>query len=121
MADIGPFLDQAWEGKEFADLAAAPIDAIQGLSRGDAEALQKAFNIKTIQDLATNKHVLVAQAIVALSRVQQAAVEMASATDAAGDHVQAASNDARGSRPLPSEHEQTRAGQAEAAADAFAG
>ena len=72
MADIGRFLDKAWEGKEFTELAEAPIDAIQGLSKGDAEALQKAFNIKTIRDLATNKYVLVAQGIVALSGAQQA-------------------------------------------------
>ena len=71
MADIGRFLDKAWEGKEFSDLAEAPIDALQGLSKGDAEALQKAFNIKTIRDLATNKYVLVAQAIMALSGAQK--------------------------------------------------
>jgi hypothetical protein len=72
VAEIGRFLDKAWENKEFAELADAPIDAIQGVSKGDAEALQKAFNIKTIADLATNKYVLVAQAIVALSGAQKA-------------------------------------------------
>jgi len=72
MADIGCFLDKAWEGKEFSDLAETPIDSIQGRSKGDAEALQKAFNIKTIRDLATNKYVLIAQAIVALSGAQKA-------------------------------------------------
>ena len=72
MADIGQFLDKAYENKEFADLASAPVDAIQGLSKTDAEALQKALNIKTIQDLATNKYVLVAQGIMALSAAKKA-------------------------------------------------
>jgi hypothetical protein len=70
MADVAKFLDKAYEGKEFAELANAPVDAIQGLSAGDAEALKKAFNIKTIRDLAENKYVRVAQAIVALSGVK---------------------------------------------------
>ncbi len=67
MADIGKFLDKAYEQKEFAELADAPVDALQGLSAGDMEALTKALNIKTVRDLATNKYVLVAQAIVGLS------------------------------------------------------
>jgi hypothetical protein len=72
VADIARFLDKAWEKKEFADLASAPVNAIQGLSADDAEALKKAFNVKTIRDLAENKYVLVAQAIVALSGAQKA-------------------------------------------------
>ena len=71
MADVAQFLDKAWEKKEFADLADAPVEAIQGLSSGDAEALKKALNIKTIRDLATNKYVLVAQGIVALSGAEK--------------------------------------------------
>ena len=71
MADIGQFLDKKWENKELAELADAPVDAIQGISAGDAEALRKALNIRTIHDLATNKFVLVAQGIVALSGAQK--------------------------------------------------
>jgi hypothetical protein len=63
MADLTKFLDKAYEGKELADLAAAPVDALQGLSKADAEALEKALGIKTVHDLATNKYVLWAQAI----------------------------------------------------------
>ena len=72
MADISQFLDKQYEQQELAELADAPVEAIQGLSAGDAEALKKAFNVKTIRDLATNKFVLVAQGIVALSGAQQA-------------------------------------------------
>ena len=67
MADISQFVDKDYEQKEFNELAEAPVDALQGVSEGDAEKLQQAFNIKTVRDLAENRFVRVAQAIVALS------------------------------------------------------
>ncbi len=67
MADVSRFLDKAYEGKEFSELAGAPVDALQGVSEGDAEHLKAAFNIKTIRDLAESKYVRWAQAIVQLS------------------------------------------------------
>ena len=30
MADVSRFLDKAYEGKEFAELANAPVEALQG-------------------------------------------------------------------------------------------
>ena len=68
MADISRYLDKAYEGKEFAELADSPVDALEGVSEGDAEHLQAAFNIRTIRDLAESKFVLRAQAIVHLSK-----------------------------------------------------
>ncbi|MFN0071798.1 MAG: hypothetical protein ACKVVP_09960 [Chloroflexota bacterium] len=67
MAEITNIVDKAYEGKEFAELADAPVDALQGVSAGDAEALAKAFGIKTVRQLATNKFVLWAQAITNLA------------------------------------------------------
>jgi antitoxin component HigA of HigAB toxin-antitoxin module len=67
MADVTQFFDKAYEQKEFNELADAPVDAIQELSQGDAEKLQQAFNVKTVRDLAENKFVRIAQAVVALS------------------------------------------------------
>jgi hypothetical protein len=67
MADVGKFLDKAFEGKEFAELVNAPVSALQGVSESDGEALTKAFGIKTIGDLASNKYVKRAQAIANLS------------------------------------------------------
>ena len=67
MADMSKHLDKAYEAKDFAELADAPIDALEGISAADAEALRKAFNIKTIRDLAQSKFVLRAQAIVSLA------------------------------------------------------
>ncbi len=68
MADVSRYLDKAYEQKEFAELADAPVAALEGVSDGDAEHLQAAFNIKTIRDLAESKYVLRAQAIVHLSK-----------------------------------------------------
>ena len=68
MADIAKFLDKAYEGKSFTELAAAPVAALQGVSDSDAEHLKAAFGITTIHDLATNKFVLWAQAINVLSK-----------------------------------------------------
>ncbi len=64
MADITKFLDKDYEQTEFAELADAPVGALAGVSKADADALNAALNIKTIRDLATSKYVLWAQAIV---------------------------------------------------------
>lgn len=62
-------LDKTYESSSLADLADAPVSALAGVSDADAEALRQAFNIKTIGDLANNKFVRTAQAIVTLSQV----------------------------------------------------
>jgi hypothetical protein len=60
-------LDREWEGKSAKDIADAPVSALAGVSAADAELLLKAFNIKTVRDLATNKYFRWAQAIVTLA------------------------------------------------------
>ncbi|HEX6682363.1 MAG TPA: hypothetical protein VF062_06185 [Candidatus Limnocylindrales bacterium] len=60
-------LSKAYEGKSAKDLADAPVTAIQGVSEGDAEHLLKAFGIKTVRDLGTNKFFRWAQAITNLA------------------------------------------------------
>ena len=67
MADITKYLDKAHEQKEFSELAELPIDALQGVSKADAEAIQKAFGVKTIRQLAENKFIRAAQAITLLA------------------------------------------------------
>ena len=67
MADIAKYLDKAHEQKEFSELAELPIDALQGVSKGDAEAIQKAFGVKTIRQLAEHKFIRAAQAITLLA------------------------------------------------------
>ena len=60
-------LDKEWEGKSAQDIAAAPVSALSGVTEGDAELLLKAFNIKTVRDLGTNKYFRWAQGIAALA------------------------------------------------------
>ena len=68
MADVGKFLDKAYEQQEFAQLADAPVAALQGISDAGAEQLNAVLGVKTVRDLATNKYVLWAQAITNLSK-----------------------------------------------------
>ena len=68
MADVAKILDKDYEDKDFAELADAPVSALEGLSEGDAEHLKEALGIRTIRDLATNKFVLRAQAINVLAK-----------------------------------------------------
>ncbi len=67
MAGIANKLDKAWEDKSIEELADAPVAALQGVSDGDAEKLQQAFNIKTVRDLGTNKYFVWAQSIAKLA------------------------------------------------------
>ncbi len=69
--NINNALDKAYETKSLKDLVNAPVAALQGVSDGDAEHLLKAFNVKTIGDLANLKYVKWAQAIVALAATEE--------------------------------------------------
>ena len=63
MAGIEDKVDKAYEGKSLNEIADAPVEALQGISEGDAKHLKDAFNIKTVRDLGTNKYFLWAQSI----------------------------------------------------------
>ena len=65
-ADMAKLLDKAWEEKSLSEVLAAPVSALAGVTDEDAKALQSAFNIKTVADLAKNKYVRAAQALHAL-------------------------------------------------------
>jgi hypothetical protein len=60
---IVKFYDKAYEKMDLLELVNAPVDAISGVSKSDAEKLKKAFNIETVADFATNKYVKLAQAV----------------------------------------------------------
>jgi hypothetical protein len=47
---------KGYEDKSFAELAAAPVDALKGISKKDAQLLYKAFHIRTVEDLAKLKY-----------------------------------------------------------------
>jgi len=64
--DIHPPPDDQPDGDRFAALADAPVTAL-GLSSSEAEALEQALAVKSVRDLADNKYVRRAQAIVHLA------------------------------------------------------
>jgi len=68
--NINKAVVKAYEGKSLKELVDAPVDAIQGVSEGDAKLLKEAFNVKTIGDFANLKFVKWAQGIVALADVE---------------------------------------------------
>jgi len=65
-ANLNALLDKAWEDKALSDIVAAPVDALQGVSDGDAKLLKEAFNIKTVGDLGKNKYFRAAQLLTQL-------------------------------------------------------
>jgi len=67
----GDILDKAFESKEYENLAKNPVSAISGVSEEDATLLKKAFGIDNINELATNKYVIIAQTTVSLARLAQ--------------------------------------------------
>lgn len=65
--NLDPFLDKAYESSTLAEILAAPVSALAGISDGDAELLKKAFNITTVGDLGKNKYFRAAQLLTELA------------------------------------------------------
>jgi len=66
-AEFNKILDKAYEEKSIHELVDAPVDALAGVSAGDAKLLEEAFNIKTVGDLGRNKYFRTAAALVDLA------------------------------------------------------
>jgi hypothetical protein len=66
-ADLSKYLDKAYESSTLAEVLAAPVSALAGVTDADAEHLKAAFNIKTVADLGKNKYFAAAQAMLALT------------------------------------------------------
>lgn len=60
---IVKFFDKKYEDKNILELVKAPVASISGVSDSDAEDLKSAFGINTVEDLATDKYVRLAQGI----------------------------------------------------------
>ncbi|MCL2244938.1 MAG: hypothetical protein FWC03_10810 [Treponema sp.] len=69
--NINKFVDKKYESMTLKELAGAPVDAIQGISEGDAKLLKEAFKVKTVSDLAKLKYVKWAQAICVLAEGEE--------------------------------------------------
>ncbi|MDO8653984.1 MAG: hypothetical protein Q7R66_17565 [Undibacterium sp.] len=65
--NINICIDKKYEDKSFKELADSPIDALQGISKTDAEMLKKVFNITTIREFANLKFIKWAMAITTLA------------------------------------------------------
>lgn len=79
--NINTVIDSEFADKNFRDVCNAPLSAMRGLSKDDAKALNKAFGITTIGELANLKFVRWATAISVLAQEEcdtpeQAAKEM---------------------------------------------
>jgi hypothetical protein len=66
-ANLDTFLDKEWEDKPIAEVLKAPVSALQGVSEGDADMLQQAFNIETVGGLGKNKYFRAAQLLTPLA------------------------------------------------------
>jgi hypothetical protein len=64
--DVHPSSDDESDAAKFAALVDAPVTAL-GLPERAAEALEQALGVKTVRDLAENKYVRRAQAILTLA------------------------------------------------------
>jgi len=60
---ITKFFDKSYEKTNILELTKAPVASISGISESDAQDLKKAFGIETVEDLANNKYVKLAQGI----------------------------------------------------------
>ena len=69
--NLNKALDKAYESKSLTAILDAPVDALAGVSAGDAAKLKDAFGIVTVRDLANNKYFRWAQAIAALESTEE--------------------------------------------------
>jgi len=67
-ADLSKYLDKAYENNKLEEILAAPVTALAGVTDEDAEALKRAFRIKTVGDLGRNKYFLAAHAMLQLTK-----------------------------------------------------
>lgn len=73
--NIDKIVDKNHLGKNFRELAEAPLSALRGLSEKDAKALLQAFNIRTVRELAELNFVKWAIAVTTLADEEQPASE----------------------------------------------
>jgi hypothetical protein len=67
---IVKFYDKAYEDKYIEELVESPVSSISGVSENDADDLKTSFGIVTVEDLATNKFVRLAQGINSFSECE---------------------------------------------------
>jgi len=86
--NINTVVDSEFAGKCFRDICNAPLSAMRGLSKKDAKALQDAFSITTIGELAELKFVKWATAIKILAAEECDTAEQAAKETLLDDAVE---------------------------------
>jgi hypothetical protein len=66
--DLSKYLEEEYTAQSLPDILAAPLTALSGVTEDDAEALKRAFRIRTVGDLGRNKYFLTAQALAQLGK-----------------------------------------------------
>ncbi len=69
--DLTRYLDKKHEQKTIEEILELPVDALQGVSSKDAEALHAAFGIRTVRDLGRNKFFRIAQSLMEMAEVNK--------------------------------------------------
>ena len=67
----GVIFDKTFNSNEYEALRKKPVNVISGISDTEATLLKRAFGVDTIQELAENKFVCVAQAILSLAILEE--------------------------------------------------
>ena len=73
--DLSKLVDKRYSSLSPKDILKLPVSVIRGISEKDEELLNKAFGIKTVGDLANNKYIAIAQAIVTLAPFWEKALD----------------------------------------------
>ena len=72
----GVIFDKTFKSDDYEELRKKPVHVIAGISRNDAVLLRRAFGIDTIQDLAENKLIRIAQTITTLAFLEELASQV---------------------------------------------
>ncbi|WP_424210941.1 hypothetical protein ACN20G_01910 [Streptomyces sp. BI20] len=64
--DLGGVLDKGWADKSAAEVLAAPVSALKGVSDRQGALLEEAFGVRTVADLAALKYPRWARALAEL-------------------------------------------------------
>lgn len=70
--DLDKVLDKAWAEKPLAEVLAAPVAALKGVTDKHGELLREAFGVQTVADFGQLKFARWAQALVALNQTTKA-------------------------------------------------
>jgi hypothetical protein len=72
----GVIFDKNFNSNEYEELRKKPVNVIAVISRNDAALLKRAFGVDSIQELAENKFVSIAQTITTLGLLEEMASRM---------------------------------------------